>query len=28
VAKAVEECGKKAGAKLAVTEYVYYRVGE
>ncbi len=28
VAKAVEECGKKAGAKLTVTEYVYYRVGE
>ncbi|WP_461247629.1 translation elongation factor Ts [Treponema sp. R6D11] len=28
VAKAVEECGKKAGAKLAVTEYVYFRVGE
>jgi len=27
VAKAVEECGKKAGAKLAVNEYVYYRVG-
>jgi len=27
VAKAVEECGKKAGAKLAVTEYVYYKVG-
>ena len=27
VAKAVEECGKKAGAKLTVTEYVYYRVG-
>jgi len=28
VAKAIEECGKKAGAKLTVTEYVYYRVGE
>ncbi|GBU27847.1 elongation factor Ts [Treponema sp. R8-4-B8] len=27
VAKAIEECGKKAGAKLAVTEYVYYKVG-
>jgi len=27
VAKAVEECGKKAGAKLAVKEYVYYKVG-
>jgi len=27
VAKALEECGKKVGAKLAVTEYVYYRVG-
>jgi len=27
VAKAVEECGKKAGAKLTVSEYVYYRVG-
>ncbi|MCL2214565.1 MAG: translation elongation factor Ts [Treponema sp.] len=27
VAKAVEECAKKAGAKLAVNDYVYYRVG-
>jgi len=27
VAKAIEECGKKAGAKLAVIDYVYYRVG-
>ncbi|MCL2229599.1 MAG: translation elongation factor Ts [Treponema sp.] len=27
VAKAIEECAKKAGAKLAVTDYVYYRVG-
>jgi elongation factor Ts len=27
VAKAIEECGKKAGAKLTVSEYVYYRVG-
>jgi len=27
VAKAVEECGKKAGAKLTVKEYVYYKVG-
>jgi len=27
VAKALEECGKKAGAKLAVTEYIYYKVG-
>ena len=27
VAKAVEECGKKAGAKLAITGFVYYKVG-
>jgi elongation factor Ts len=27
VAKAVEECAKKAGAKLAVSDYVYYKVG-
>jgi len=27
VAKAIEECGKKAGAKLAINEYVYYKVG-
>jgi len=27
VAKAIEECGKKAGAKLTVNDYVYYRVG-
>jgi elongation factor Ts len=27
VAKAVEECGKKAGAKLAINDYVYYKVG-
>jgi len=27
VAKAIEECEKKAGAKLAVTGYVYYKVG-
>ena len=27
VAKAIEECGKKAGAKLAVNDYVYYKVG-
>jgi len=28
VAKAVEECAKKAGAKLAVNGYVYYKVGQ
>jgi len=27
VLKAIEECAKKAGAKLAVNEYIYYRVG-
>ncbi|MDR0320239.1 MAG: translation elongation factor Ts [Treponema sp.] len=27
VAKAVEECAKKSGAKLTVSDYVYYRVG-
>ncbi|MDR3019457.1 MAG: translation elongation factor Ts [Treponema sp.] len=27
VAKAIEECAKKAGAKLAITDYVYYKVG-
>ena len=27
VAKAIEECAKKAGAKLAINDYVYYRVG-
>jgi elongation factor Ts len=27
VAKAIEECAKKAGAKLTVNEYVYYKVG-
>jgi elongation factor Ts len=27
VAKALEECGKKFAAKLAVTDYVYYKVG-
>jgi elongation factor Ts len=27
VAKAVEECAKKAGAKLTITDYVYYKVG-
>jgi elongation factor Ts len=27
VAKAIEEAEKKAGAKLAITEYVYYKVG-
>ena len=27
VAKAIEECAKKAGAKLAVNNYVYYKVG-
>jgi len=28
VAKAIEECSKKAGAKLAVNNYVYYKVGQ
>jgi elongation factor Ts len=28
VAKAIEECSKKAGAKLAVNDYVYYKVGQ
>jgi len=27
VAKAVEECAKKAGAKLTLNDYVYYKVG-
>jgi len=27
VAKAIEECSKKAGAKLAVNNYVYFKVG-
>jgi elongation factor Ts len=27
VAKAVEECAKKAGAKLSIIDYVYYKVG-
>ncbi|MCL2764135.1 MAG: translation elongation factor Ts [Treponema sp.] len=27
VAKAIEECAKKFGAKLTVNEYVYYKVG-
>jgi elongation factor Ts len=27
VAKAIEECAKKAGAKLSVNDYVYYKVG-
>jgi elongation factor Ts len=27
VAKAIEECAKKAGAKLAITDFVYYKVG-
>jgi len=27
VAKAIEECAKKAGAKLTLSDYVYYRVG-
>ncbi|MCL2184902.1 MAG: translation elongation factor Ts [Treponema sp.] len=27
VAKAIEECAKKAGAKLSITDYVYYKVG-
>jgi len=28
VAKAIEECVKKAGAKLTVNDYVYYKVGQ
>jgi len=28
VAKATEECAKKAGAKLSISNYVYYKVGE
>jgi len=27
VAKAIEECAKKAGAKLSITDYVYFKVG-
>ncbi|MDR2941596.1 MAG: translation elongation factor Ts [Treponema sp.] len=27
VAKAIEECAKKAGAKLEVKDYIYYKVG-
>jgi elongation factor Ts len=27
VAKAIEECAKKAGAKLTVNNYIYYKVG-
>ena len=27
VAKAVEDCAKKAGAKLEITDYVYFKVG-
>jgi len=27
VTKAIEECAKKAGAKLTVSDYIYYRVG-
>jgi len=27
VAKAIEECAKKAGAKLTVNDYIYYKVG-
>jgi len=27
VAKAIEDCAKKAGAKLTLTDYVYYKVG-
>jgi elongation factor Ts len=27
VAKAIEECAKKAGAKLAINDFVYYKVG-
>jgi elongation factor Ts len=28
VAKAIEECAKKAGAKLAIKDYVYFKVGQ
>jgi elongation factor Ts len=28
VSKAIEDVGKKAGAKLAVTDYVYFKVGQ
>jgi len=28
VAKAIEECAKKAGAKLTLNNYVYYKVGD
>lgn len=28
VAKAIEECAKKAGAKLSVKDYCYYKVGQ
>lgn len=28
VTKAVEECAKKAGAKLTIADYVYFKVGE
>jgi len=27
VAKAIEECAKKAGAKLAISNFIYYKVG-
>jgi len=27
VAKAIDECAKKTGAKLAINDYVYYKVG-
>ena len=27
VAKAIEECAKKAGAKLSIKEYIYFKVG-
>jgi elongation factor Ts len=28
VAKAIEECAKKAGAKLSISDYYYYKVGQ
>ena len=27
VAKAIEECGKKTGAKLTISSFIYYKVG-
>jgi elongation factor Ts len=28
VAKALEDCGKQAGAKISVNDYVYFKVGQ